>query len=221
MQKTIKKIEDQLKRPMWEIAYEQAHAYDIETPPPGKKRFKDIAGKGGKGGKGAYSYIDDDGSGDDLDDEDYDDDDMHEDEEGLADTAMQKLEDLRDGKFESDFDDFLTETERKRLIALGLYDDYLEQYQIKKDSLSEYIRTTHNMREDIYTMITTNNVVRERLEDVVGADVVDRALRRAMRRRKIPVPVYDPKMSTKKALEQRIIKSKKEKMLERQKKTGK
>lgn len=206
MQKTIKKLEEQLKRPMWEVAYEQAHAYDIEVPPPEyKDKFK------GKGKSGSYGFVDDDGSGVDLDEEDG----KYDDEGGLADIAMQKLLDLRDGKFESDFDDFLTETERKRLIALGIYDDYLAQYQIKKDSLAEYIRTTSHMREDIYTMITVNKTVRERLEDVLGAAVVDRALRRAMRRRNIPEPAYDPLMSTKKALAQRIIKSKKEKEKER------
>lgn len=210
MVKTIKKLEEQLKRPMWEVAYEQAHAYDIEVPPP---EYKDKSFKGKKGKGGSYGFVDDDGSGVDLDEEDG----KYDDEGDLADIAMQKLLDLRDGKFESDFDDFLTETERKRLIAMGLYDDYLAQYQIKKDSLSEYIRTTSHMREDIYTMITANQTVRQRLEDVLGADVVDRALRRAMRRRNIPEPAYDPKFSTKKALEARIIKSKREKALEREK----
>lgn len=186
-EKEIKELEDKLKRPMWEVAYEKRNAYNIDPTPP-----KD-EGKPLTGGKGSYS-------GDDsYDDDIYDLDKLIDHEDDSAEEAYQDMLDFLEGKYDANPDDYLTESEKRRLEALGLLEEFLSQYEGTPETLVHYVQTTSRMREDIYQVIKEGGRVYNKLVQVLGGHTIDRIMARAERRRKLPSRVYNPAKITREA----------------------
>lgn len=206
-EKEIKKLEEKLKRPMWEVAYEKRNAYNIDPVPP-----KD-EGKPLKGRKGSYS-----GDEKDMyDDDDYDIDHLIDHEDDSAEEAYQDMLDFLEGKYDAKPEEYLTESERRRLEALGLLEEFLSQYEGTPETLVHYVQTTSRIREDIYQTIKAKGRVYDKLVQVLGDHTVDRIMARAERRRKLPSRVYNPAKITREAaskvingaIESRGIKTKK------------
>lgn len=197
-EKEIKELEDKLKRPMWEVAYEKRNAYNIDPTPP-KNEGKPLTGRGG-----GYSG----GKDDAFDEEDvYDVDHLIDNEDDAAEEAYLDMLAFLEGKYDANPDDYLTESQKRRLQALGLLEEFLAQYQGTPENLVSYVQTTRNMREDIYQALKNGGRVREKLEQVLGHHALERIMARAERRRKLPSKIYNPAAITKKAAEKNILKS--------------
>lgn len=197
-EKEIKELEDKLKRPMWEVAYENRNAYNIDPIPP-KDEGKPLTGRSGN-----YSHEDDDVADDEGD---YDIDHLIDHEDDSAEEAYQDMLDFLEGKYDANPDEYLTESEKKKLQALGLLEEFLAQYQGTPETLVGYVTTTRNMRDDIYQMIKEGGRVRDKLEQVLGHHTVERIMARAERRRKLPSKIYNPAAITRKSAEKNILNS--------------